>query len=379
MLRHESRASTLGHIKSSLNLVLFISSIGDSLIGLFIPFILFRVGYSFTQVMLFFLITYLALIPLQWLSLKCIAKYGIEKTILFSAIPSALFYILLMFVTSQFWVLFLISLISAFADIFFWMPYHFDYLLVTKKEETGASSGSMIGLQIVGNTLGPVVGGIILTWWTKNILILIAAICSLAYAIPLFANKTDKKIRVPFCAKVDVNAFAFFCEGVTRASFAVIWPIYLFVSGITVLALGVLYTGARLGVGVATTLFGKFTDHHNNNKMFVGFTLASTADYASRLFLLTPLLVAVVTVLGEVLFTFMNVPFTKRWLDLAKKNGPQVLVQREIMLNIGRLALVSVVAIIGVQSILFACIIGLLLGAIATLGLLFIENPSENR
>lgn len=379
MLRHDSHPHHHGHPLSALNGVMFLRALAVSLTGIFVPALLFKLGHSFTQVILFYIVYQAFVIPLQWVTLNSIAKFGIEKTIMLSAIPAAMSFFTLMIMQEQIWWIILLSLTSAIADIFFWIPYHFDYMFATKKGQTGRSSGLLLAMQIMGSTIGPVLGGIALTLWSKNVLLLIAVMLALSYSIPLFLNKNDRKLRVTYGAKLDRNNFAFYCEGLTRASFSIIWPIFLIITGVTVFALGILYSGARVCVAVCSAILGKYSDlhQHKSQKIFEGSTLATSATYTSRLFFLAPLSIALITVFGEVFFTFMNVPFTKRWLDIAKQSGVQFLVQREIMVCTGRITLLFIVAVIGLTNVGLACTVGLLIGAISTLGFLLIEKPKN--
>ncbi|HLP79027.1 MAG TPA: hypothetical protein VK158_00160 [Acidobacteriota bacterium] len=354
--------------------VLFFRSLEVSLTGIFSSIIMLKNGLPFIYILFFFIGLQLFTLPLISLCLLAIRKIGMERSIILSSAPTIVFYAFLAHPINELWWVATMALLTSLSGLFFWLPFHMCFTQHLPKKHTSAHFGWFEGLQIIGGTIGPLIGGLCLTFFDSKYLLVLAALLAAISTFPLFKQNPTKFTGLSIRFERSWTNLAFFCEGLARGALAFIWPIFLFILGISVLGLGIVYFCARIFTASLSILLSDMFDLRHRHTLKT-MSWANSALFSVRAFFLSPAIVAFTTILGELFFTLLNVPFTQRWMELSRHVGKQIIVDRELWVGIGRASLLLLVLF---NLVLFgtvvACIMGLVVGSISMLGLVFIER-----
>ena len=209
-------------------------ALGFSMIGIFLPlFLLYDLGFSLAQVIYFFLLVSVAFALGNYFSLFVISRFGAKHAM----IGSYFFLIAGMLMTYFLEALPGLYLIAAFYQGLgmglFWMGFHIDVSLHSRRKSMGKESGLISFSSILGAIIGPLLGAFILKFLGFPMLFLIAIGVFIISILPfLFSKdlyvKTDFDFRSLFVRKHIKYFFGYFAQGVRVTASTVFWPIFIF-------------------------------------------------------------------------------------------------------------------------------------------------------
>ena len=219
-----------------------IRSFAFSMITIFIPIFLLKIGYGLTDVLLYFLIQSVVYCGAVFIAGHVDARFGFKHAILFSSPVFIAFFALLYTLQSEQWPLALLAGVWAVANALFWVSYHTDFSRFSEKGKTGKQVGISKIMASGSTILGPVVGGIILTLFSFEVLFILVSLLLIISTIPLFFSK-DIHQPISFSIKelfTDFNpkeALGFLTHGFESSMLVEVWPIFVFLFVFTEFAL----------------------------------------------------------------------------------------------------------------------------------------------
>jgi MFS family permease len=239
-----------------------------SMIKLFEPVYLYRLGWPLAGIALFFaagLFLYLLLLPLgaHWA-----ARWGFEHMILLSRPLFALYFSLLYLIPYWFPAAFLAPLAMAACKASFWPAYHANFARYGSARFRGIEISFAWFLITTFAIFGPALGGVIAAHLGFGVLFAVASALMLLSALPLFTTRERFKPgsfrygevwRMLFNPRLRREAFAF-CGYGSHSVHGTFWPLYLFmaVGGLT--ALGIVRSLAIFIAALAAFGVGRFAD-----------------------------------------------------------------------------------------------------------------------
>ena len=336
-----------------------IKSFALSMISIFIPIFLLKLNYSLTSVLIFYAILNathaLFIIP----ATKISSKYGFKHSILYS-IPILIIFYLALFTLEQFnWPIYLLAVIFGISNSLFWMGYHVDFSKFSDKENRGKEVGMTKIVSLIFHVLGPVIGGLILTFIGFEALFATVSVLLIASAIPLFFSK-DIHESIPFSIKgifkgqkiKDTLAFA--GHGIESGISSVIWPIFIF---FTILnnftTLGLVSSLSILLSLVFVFIVAKFSDIHRKLVLKIG-ALLNTIIWGVKFFVKTTFQVFIVDSFYGISQTLISIPFDALSYDKANKsNIVKFIMFREMTVQAGRVTLFLIMTVIATLTVSF--------------------------
>jgi MFS family permease len=257
---------------------LFIASVivnlALSMVMIFEPIYLFNIGYSLFHIALFYLMVYGVYFFTIPLGAKFANHFGYENSIFVGSIFYVLFYISL-FLIPSFPVLFYVSaLLYILQKTFYWPGFHGNFAHNCGDSEEGKEITSINVSNSLMFVLGPIMGGLIITFFGFAVLFLVASILFLVSNIPMLLTKeVFEKRKYNYVRlfdnfkKENIKSFIA-CIGYGEELIVmVIWPIFMSIIIVNYAKLGAL-SGIGTGITLLMALYiGKICDQQDRRKI----------------------------------------------------------------------------------------------------------------
>ncbi len=251
---------------------------------LFEPIYLYTLGYSFSQIVFYNVITYALYLLLIPFGAKFVLRYGYELGIALGSLILIVYY-LAVFSIPQFPALFYVApVLFTLHKIFYWMGYHGDFARSSDRSETGRELGEISFIIGLVTIFGPVAGGAVASAFGFRPLFLIVAILILISNIPLFRVRVQEREKtIPYdgalrLLKEPVHRRRFFASFGYGEDFIALVFLPLFIYSVVQGAaqVGIIVTFSSLVTALVLLYIGKLTDDKNPNVVLRLGVLAKT-------------------------------------------------------------------------------------------------------
>lgn len=358
-----------------------------SLVGIFVPLYIFKITGSFGYVLAFFgLLSFFALL-FDYPGAKLISRLGFRYSVVVGNLLLLLKIVFLVFSAKNTAFLFLVALFGGAATTPYWLSYHTIFSEDGKREAFGTEVGVMGILSRLAAVAGPLLGGLIITFWGFKALYLVALAIIFLSSLPLFFMVHHPRQRAPSPTELFSYLksgggrrwfFGFWLRELESDVLGYAWPVFLFlvvgsyemVGGITSAALSVslflLFLGGKLAdrlgkVGVLR--FGSFGTA-------LAWLLLGLGKSGGQVFILITLLKAV--------RIFFQVPFDALTYSQASRHGAfGFLVFRELALHSGAILAVALLFLFWYFSLPWWAIFALASFSSFGVGLLISDSGSR--
>ena len=303
-------------------------SLSISLTGLFVPVYLLQLHFSITQI----------LVVVAWyftfrgtfvdlLAGYTVARVGPKHTMVIG-------YLILMVSTGLFltlpqinWPIWLVGGVWGASTSFFYIPFHVDFSKVKHRKHGGKELGFMNIMERIGNTLGPLLGGVLATLFGGQFIFLLAAVLLVVGLIPLFQTaepiKVNQKLNfrnfnIDHLKRDFISVIAL---GIENTLSMYLWPLFLGLYVITgngvYVKLGII-TSVSIVVSISSAqLIGKMIDRYQGRRL-----LRVSAGINAAVHLIRPFVSSLPVALGinmanEAVTPGYKMPYVKGWYDAA--------------------------------------------------------------
>lgn len=237
---------------SELYTSMMLRSIGLSLVGIFVPIYLYKLGYDLVIVFLFLAGIFGIRFIGNPIAGHLVAWIGPKHVMLISYIAQIVSLAMLLTLPAIGWPLWLISSVWGLSLSLFFIAYHVDFSKVMHTDHGGKELGLMTALERLGGALGPLIGGAVAYLFGPQYTIVMALVFFALAVIPLFITaepvRTHQKLDfrdLPYRA-LTRDFFSFSMLGVENTISLGLWPLFL---AVTVFA-----ANPYIGVGFVTSL-----------------------------------------------------------------------------------------------------------------------------
>jgi len=336
-----------------------IKSFAISMISIFVPIYLLKLNYSLTTVFLFFAILNashaLFVIP----AAKISSKYGFKHSMFYS-VPILIIFYLALYTLEQFhWPIYLLAVIFGINNALYWVGYHVDFSKFSDKKNRGKEVGKAKIVSSIFYVLGPIIGGLIITFVGFQALFVTVSVLLSASVIPLFFSKDihdpiNFSIKEIFKGQTIRNTFAFIGHGIEGGAGVVIWPVFIFFSILNNFTTLGLVSSVSVSFSLLFVfIIGRFSDVRRRLVLRIG-SLLNTVIWGVRFFIKTTFQVFIIDSFYGISKTLTNIPFDALSYDKANKSDiVKFIMFREIIIQIGGMVLFLVMATIATLTIGF--------------------------
>ena len=316
-----------------------------SLSSIFEPVYLYTLGYSLQWIIFYFAITYTVVFFAVPLGGKLAVRFGFEHCIFYSVPMLIIYYLILYSIPSLPILFFAAPFFAAFHKILFWPAYHANFVYYGNKSRRAMEISSIKGLVYLVAIIGPIIGGIILTFFGFKILFIIVCLILFASIIPLFTTLEKfepgrfgyfKAFRDFLNPQFRRTRFAFmgFAEDVVELT---CWPIFIFVILTSYASLGIIASGGTIASFLSIFLIGKWADKNDKRKMIKVSTVIFSLTWLIKSFIQTGLGLFLINSLSGISKRGISVPMTAIIYNEGSKRGNlKCIIFREMSIYFGR-------------------------------------------
>ena len=339
-----------------------------SLVGIFIPIYLWQLNYSFIGIMWFYAVIFIFSLPAFVIGLFLVSYMGFKHTMLFS-VPFTLFYVYQLLhleetVLNPVW----LALPGAVGAAFYWAGVHADVAKNSSRKERGYEIALLQSARMGVKIVAPLLGGLTIAFFGYAHLFKIVLFLLAGSMIPLLFSR-DKHFgfsitrNLLFKKQNAHDSIYYFAEGIHEMAIVVLLPFFIFLVGVSVVPLGLLFSISTCFEAFLTMRVGRFLDEGKEylrsgsvfNGILTFFMIFIRGFFSAGLMMILKMLAQ----------PFLVTPFEKRFYDHARKlEGVFV---REFWLGASRISFFLLLAFLFfyLQSPVLVLQIGILFGAAA--------------
>lgn len=313
-----------------------------SMISIFVPLYLLKIGYDLIAVLTFFMIFSMIHGVISVSVAKLSMKIGIKHAITLSIPFLILYFILLYTLPTYNWPLAILAMVGAVSNALFWFSFHVDFSKFSVKKVRGQEIGILRILTSSLNVVGPLIGAIIISFISFLYLFLFVSSLLIISMVPLFYSKdihVKQKISLKkvFRSSSIKDFLVFMGNGAENAGGAVIWPIFIFIIVGTYLSLGMITAIATSLSLITVFIVGRLCDRLKRRRILKFGSVAHSLTWFFKAFVTTGPQIVLINSFSGIINTFKDISYTAMVYDKAnKKNIVEFIVLREIGISIGR-------------------------------------------
>jgi len=322
-------------------------SFAVSMISIFVPLYLLQIGFSLSHTLLLFAGWSMSHVFFIIPAAKIASRFGFKHSMSFS-MPLFIVHLILLYsfpVLEGGWLAVAIGLSMLFAGCYrglFFTGYHMHFLQAGDGKKRGSQISFVMILASVAQVLGPVLGGLVITFFGFKILFFLVVCVLLLSMIPLFFSPDGHEpfsVSLKSCFKGQAwkDAIGIAAYGIGGAGSLLIWPIVLFFSVFKEYTDLGLVTSVSLLFTLAFTFYiGRYVDHKPRRVLRWG-AIAQSAIWIARAFVQVPMQAYLTDSAFGVARTAVIVPFDAMSYQKAETRAQSVrfIVFREMLLNGG--------------------------------------------
>lgn len=326
-----------------------LAGIGMGLVGIFVPIYLLELGYSLSTVISWLIVHHLLILVGAFIAVRVSNKIGLVRCWYIRIVLVTLLFTGFILLPQYPTILFALALISGLEAAFFWIPYN--VLTVRKTNDTTMGSSlafisnasSLVGIAVPG------VAALLIVLYGYPVLFVIALIfilISILPVLPLKKEKTDFKFDLLEMRTIVLANRKFILPEIfdnLGQDAQVIWTLFIFITALTVLDIGMLGIFAGIIGMVVTHFTGLLIDTWDKKAVVRVGAIATTVmwvvSYVVAVYAPTPLMLYAATVLRGFALGIFVTAYGAIMFNRARNADAQFLVLREIPTILGRVIL----------------------------------------
>lgn len=309
-----------------------------NMMNLFMAVYLYRLGYSLIFIALF----YAAMAALRIVSSLFAARYiafaGPKHAVLLASIFRVASMVSLALVgPGGLFAIVIFGLFQQAAVTLYGLGYLVDFSKVRHIAHTGKEIGTMQLIEKAARVVSPLIGGLLATFCSPVVVILVSAALFLASSIPLFRTVEPTHTR----ARLKMEGFPWraslagfisqFGVGYDFIASSMVWVMFATVvifagAGVSVYSdLGWLLSIGVVASMFATWFFGKVVDRRKGDILYTAGSVGNSIIHLFRAFTSTPVGVAGINIANETMTTAYVLPYMRYVFDSADTSGHRIL------------------------------------------------------
>jgi MFS family permease len=359
-------------------------TLGLSLIGIFVPIYLYKLGFSISLVIGYFLVREVIELFLVVPTSHIVARIGTRKALIFGS-ALTLVNLYLLFLLPQLHVLFFLAAISEGAAIsIFFIPYHLIFSAAVSKRSGGTELSYMDILTNLAAALGPLIGGFVASQYGLRIVIILAIGFVLLALEPLIRD-SPRVVSYNFVLSRprfsgwwrDLVSSAGF--GITEMSATIIWPLFIYFAVKTYAAIGLIVSISLILTIALAYGAGRLSDRGKDKQLLNAGAGLSAGVHAIRIIGASLSGITLLNIAGDAAHSLFRVPWSADFYKPASLDDrASYIAIMELAVCLGRM-LYWVIILIGtlylpLSNVFLIAFIG---GAVASLAVPLINHETN--
>lgn len=300
-----------------------------SLVGLFVPIYLYKLGFSIPDIFLFLATAALIRLVADPLAGIVVGRIGPKHAIMQSYVLQILALFLLLTMPQFLWPLPVVGAAWGISMSLFFLAYHTDFSAIRHTERSGKELSYLNILERIGGVLGPLIGGVVATFigaeYTIGATILFFMVAMLPLLLssePIPKQQNLDYHIVPF-KEIRHYLFAHIAFGIDGMVSMTLWPLYvaifIFVEN-TYAAVGIVMSISFAIAILAIYAMGKVVDRKKGGLLLQLGTIVNAIIHFLRPFASGFQGVLAVNIANDSVNPAYRMPYLKGWYDTITKN-----------------------------------------------------------
>ena len=363
-----------------------------SLVGIFEAIYLFiYFGHSLPKTLVFFGFATLFFGLFSPLAGRLVAKIGIKHSILLSA-PILFIYFLGLWKIEFLgpWFVLFLFFRAAYSAIF-WMAFHTDFACFADKGKQGRELSYRQIVGLLSGAASPAISGIIITNFGFSWLFVLVLILLFVSASMMFFTKDMRQpfpvssrqiYRNLFKPEFRFKTLSFLSEGFEDVALFYLWPLFLFLLGISFSDLGFITGGTMIISALFSIYIGRVIDRGRAGRVFKLGALLNFIIWPFKIFVTTPWTAFLASTLHSFSRDTLYLPLGTLFYQWSKEGGVDLgtrVVMREVSLDVARSIALFILAVI----FYFVEPLGIryyfIVAAFASLGMIFFIKKNKKQ
>ena len=324
-------------------------SIAGGLIGIFMVIYFLTLGYSVSQIFIFYIINNFSILVLFFIAGFFSKRFGLARTLSVRLIFLFLSLFLLYNLDKHQAFFYWISVLSAAELAFYWFPLHVIFAKNSKKELMGSHVSKLFAIPKFIKLFVPILGSVITYYFGFKALFVFAGGVYAITVIPfLFVEKIPAEVSINFERIIDYarrHKKYFLTEmflTIPAETEAFILPMFLYLSFSNIFSIGFFATFVSLGSAIFMMLVGKYSDKIGKRKFMRIGSIFMLTIWLGFYFATKQEVFFILSLLSGFLGALISIPFKSIFYINAKNNHVEdFVIFREIPIAIGRVLLFS--------------------------------------
>lgn len=321
-----------------------IKALAQSIIQIFIPVYLYKLGFSISNIALYYIIFFLSITFFMYFAMNLNYKLGLKKVLAIGTIILIGYYFLLDQLSNGTIHYSIVAIIYGISMAVYYSSFHIYFTKFSDKKHEASEVSIIRALFRFAAIIGPLIGAVLITRESFRASFLIVSGLLIISILPLFITK-DKKIKKPkitikriLKADTKKKGLSYIASGILGVTAGVLWPLFIYLNIKTVISLGLIISIGSLITIFFLFLIGKIADKHKTRVLKTGI-YSHSITWPIRLFFLTPIGIFVMNLLSAITLLMIDLPFSKLIYEKGKKSKSiaNYFLFREMNLQIGRL------------------------------------------
>jgi MFS family permease len=305
-----------------------LNALALSLVFIFEPVYLFKLGYTISQILWFYVQVYSWYAILIFIGARFSGRFGLKHSIFVSNIFYVCYWILLFLIKDYSVLFFAAPIFFALQKSFYWQAFNADISISSQRKQRGRETGVLLSLIEVAFIIGPFFGG----WISEKLGFLVLFITSsclmISSAYPLFKS-SEMYSRHHFHFRnfwkilkaQKRNFFSYFgyAEDLMVMS---LWPVYLFIVVPDFSNLGVFSMFATLVATVIMLIVGRVSDYSDKPKLLKRYSFFYALTWVFRFLAKGLPLAFIFDSLTKIGKDAVHVPIAAVTFDNGAEDGP---------------------------------------------------------
>jgi len=240
------------------------------------------------------------------------------------------------------WSIWFVTIFLGIHTALFWFSYHTDFSKFSKRKSRGKQVGAAKIVVALASVLGPIAGGLILTFFGFKVLFILVSFLLIASTFPLFMSKEvheplEFSFKGFFKKQKIKNVLAYMGNGIESRIGTIIWPlfVFIFIFSEEYVSLGALSSVALSFSVLSTFIISKFSDLNLKN-LIKGGGIFNSIVWFAKSFVVTPVQVFIADAFYGISATSMYISFDALNYNKAnKRNRANIITQREVYISLG--------------------------------------------
>lgn len=236
-----------------------ITMLATSMTMIFVPILLYRLDYSLTEIIGYFLCFSVLWAVIQYPVMRFSNSIGFNRAMGLGILVQGLHILMLATITQLSWPLWSIALAGALFFALYWPNFRACFARSLLHKRIGPAVGISAALTLAAYGIAPAIGGAIATGFGITALYVLAALCFIVAAIPLFSGREiiRRELFYPRAIaphRIWRNIAANMGDNLDDSVSSVVWPLFIFLLIPSYVGVGILSSVAVMA-SIAIALY----------------------------------------------------------------------------------------------------------------------------